>query len=66
MKFDAQNLVIRPSVGSRVDKVRMVFAGAGDGPFIDKLIDKMWEASQGGPEMSMSAVFDRVETANIE
>jgi hypothetical protein len=44
----------------------MMFTGAGNGAFIDKLIEKMWEAALRGPEMSMQKVFDRVEDANIE
>jgi hypothetical protein len=66
MKFGAPKLVIMPSVGAPEDKVRMMFAGAGNGAFIDKLIEKMWEAALRGPEMSMQKVFDRVEDANIE
>lgn len=66
MKFDAPKLVILPSNGSPDDRVRMMFAGAGDGPFIDKLVEKMWEAALRGPGMTNAAVFERVEDANIE
>ncbi len=66
MKFAAPKLVILPSIGNADDQVRMVFAGAGNGPFIDKLVEKMWEAALRGPGMTSADVFDRVEDANIE
>jgi hypothetical protein len=66
MKFDAPKLTIRPEPSDPEDKVRMIFAGAGHGPFIDKLVDKMWEAASSGSDMSTEAVVARVEEANIE
>jgi hypothetical protein len=66
MKFDSPKLVIKPSVGDESDKVRMLFAGAGDGPFIDRLVEEMWKAAQRGQDFSMQGVFDRVEEAVIE
>jgi hypothetical protein len=66
MKFDAPKLVIMPDLGSPDDRVRMAFAGAGDGPFIDKLVEKMWEAAQCATGTSMQEVMERVEDANIE
>jgi ATP-dependent protease HslVU (ClpYQ) peptidase subunit len=66
MKFDAPKLIIKPSIGDVSDKVRMAFAGAGHGPFIDKLVEKMWEAANRGPSMLATDVFDRIEDANIE
>lgn len=66
MKFDAPKLVIMPEIGSRTDAVRMTFAGAGNGPFIDKLVSKMWEAAVRGPEMSHAEVLERIEDAIID
>lgn len=66
MKFDAPKLVIRPSVGEPTDQVRMAFAGAGHGPFIDKLTDEMWKAAKRGPQMDHASVLNRVEDAVIE
>jgi hypothetical protein len=66
MKFDAPKLVIRPSVGTPDDTVRMLFAGAGDGPFIDKLVDRMWRAAERGPNTLIDDVIARIEDANIE
>lgn len=66
MKFDVPKLIIRPNIANKKDKVRMIFAGAGDGPFIEKLVEEMWEAGQCGPDMSMQAIFGRVEEANIK
>ena len=66
MKFDAPKLVIRPRVGETSDQVRMLFAGAGDGPFIDKLVDRMWDAALQGPDMKMDEILTRIEDSNIE
>ncbi len=66
MKFDAPKLVIKPSLGEPTDKVRMLFAGAGDGPFIDKLVDRMWRAALQGPDMTIDGIVARIEDANIE
>lgn len=66
MKFDAPKLVIRPQIGTRKDKVRMLFAGAGHGPFIDRLVTEMWRAATRGPSMEMEDVVGRIEDANIE
>jgi hypothetical protein len=66
MKFDAPKLIVLPSHGEPDDQVRMAFAGAGDGPFIDKLVEKMWEAAQRGPGMTHQQVLERVEDANLE
>src|ERR1700722_16781927 len=66
MKFDAPKLVIKPSVGTPEDTVRMLFAGAGDGPFIDKLVDRMWQAAQCGPNAAINEVITKIEDANIE
>jgi hypothetical protein len=66
MKFDAPKLVIRPEIGDVTDKVRMLFAGAGDGPFIDKLVNEMWKAALAGPEMECEQIIDRIENKNLE
>lgn len=66
LKLDVPKMVVRPSVGEADDRVRMAFAGAGDGPFIDKLTEKMWAAAEAGPGMSMEEIFSRIEDANIE
>jgi hypothetical protein len=66
MKFDAPKLVIKPSVGTPEDTVRMLFAGAGDGPFIDKLVDRMWHAAKRGPNTNIDEVISRIEDASIE
>lgn len=66
MKFDAPKLVIRPEIGFASDKVRMVFAGAGDGPFIDKLVNEMWKAAIAGPVTEFDKILERIEDKNLQ
>lgn len=66
MKFDAPKLVTKPDVGSEDDQVRMLFAGAGDGPFIDKLVEGMWKSAISGPDMHCEKILQRIEDRNLE
>ena len=66
LKIDVPKLIIKPQVGRRTDKLRMAFAGAGHGPFIDKLVEKMWQAAERGPDMSMTEIVSRIEAENLE
>lgn len=43
----------------------MLFAGAGDGPFIDKLVDQMWRAASDSPNFRIQEVLGRIEDATI-
>jgi hypothetical protein len=45
MKFQAPKLVALPRSREACTR-KAIFAGAGDGPFIDKLIEQMWSAGQ--------------------
>lgn len=65
-KIRIPKLVIKPHVGEPTDKVRMLFAGAGDGIFVDRLIEEMWKAAERCKGTKIGEVFEDVETALVD
>lgn len=62
LKISVPKITIRP--GARVPgQPRMVMAGAGDGPFIDKLADEAWKNVTRAGVTELDAVADAIETA---
>jgi 20S proteasome alpha/beta subunit len=70
LKVSAPKIAIRPRGEAiiRNHDIRLVVSGAGDGPFIDKLIDLMWEeaelSSGQDPLVISHAVEDAIKTAH--
>jgi hypothetical protein len=61
LKVNVPKLVTRPLEFKAGDKSRAVFAGSGDGPFVDKLINSMW-----GAAMAAGADLDEISLAMEE
>jgi hypothetical protein len=64
LKVSVPKLVTRPHEFKAGDKYRTAFVGAGNGPFVDKLVESMWSASSaaGG---DIDDISSAMEGANI-
>jgi hypothetical protein len=61
-KFRTPKLIVLPE-SEDATRIKVVFAGAGDGYFIDKLVAEMWKAalhSSGGIDQAVDAMEDAI------
>lgn len=60
LKTHVPKLIVRPEYGSGIENKHCVFAGAGDGPLIDKLIGVMWNATERSSDL-LDGVSETIE-----
>jgi hypothetical protein len=63
-KFRTPKLIVHPDTDGPAP-VKVVFAGAGDGPFIDKLVGEMWHSAEKSHATDIDAVVEEMEDALI-
>jgi len=69
LKVKVAKLALRPEIDVPSISCKMVISGAGDGSFIDKLVDRMWTAAiNNRPEMPViqEAIEDTIKQAHEE
>jgi hypothetical protein len=63
-KVRVPKLVLRPEYEfDAKNGTRVIFAGAGDGPFVDKLIDEMWKAAKASGKPSIALWYPAMQEA---
>jgi hypothetical protein len=60
LKTRVPKLIVRPEYGQAGDLKHGIFAGAGDGPLIDKLIGRMWSVVENSSDL-LEGVSEGVE-----